>query len=317
MNTPSITVGIDVSKAHLDLALRPTGEVVRLSNDPDGLTALVARLAPLQPVLIVVEATGGYEIPTLAACQAAGLPIAAVNPRQARDFARGVGRLAKTDRIDAQVLAHMAEAVRPPAQAAVPAERQALDALLTRRKQLVGMRIMEGNRLESTRDTTIRAGIERHIAWLDGELEGTERQLDEAVRASPAWQQREELLRSIPGVGAIVSRTLLAALPELGTISSGAAAALAGLAPFACESGTKRAPRAIRGGRAEVRRVLYLAALSAGRGTGPLRQFADRLKGRGKRAKVVAIALARKILTVANAVLRSGQPWDATLAASR
>ena len=310
-------VGIDVSKAHLDVAIRPTGASFRAENTPAGLAELTARLKPLAPTLIVLEATGGYELPAVAACQAAGLAVAAVNPRQARDFAKGVGRLAKTDRIDAAVLAHFAEAVQPKTQAAEPAERAALDALLTRRGQLIGMRVMETNRLETCTDAAVRPRIETHVAWLEAELEDVDGRLEEAVRKSPSWQAQDELLRSIPGIGPVVSRTLLASLPELGTIDGGQAAALAGLAPFARDSGTMRGPRAIRGGRAEVRRVMYLAALSAARGQGPLREFADRLRGRGKRAKVVLIALARKILTIANAVLRGGKAWEPDLAAAR
>jgi transposase len=317
MSTTQTFIGIDVSKAHLDVAVRPSGASFRTANTPGGLAELVARLAPLGPALIVMEATGGYELAALAACQAAGLPVAAVNPRQARDFAKGVGRLAKTDRLDAAVLAHFADAVRPEARDAEPAERVALEALLTRRGQLIGMRVMETNRLETCTDATVRPRIEAHVAWLEAELEDAERRLEEAVRASPAWRARDELLRSIPGVGPGVSRTLLASLPELGAIDGGPAAALAGLAPFARESGTMRGPRSIRGGRPGVRRVLYMAALSAARGRGPLRDFADRLRGRGKRAKVVAIALARKILTIANAVLREGKAWDPALAAAR
>ncbi len=316
-STPPLFVGIDVSKAHLDIAIRPSAAAFRVENTPTGLAELVARLKPLAPTLIVLEATGGYELPAVAACQAAGLAIAAVNPRQARDFAKGVGKLAKTDRIDAAVLAHFAEAVRPKAREAEPAERAELDALLTRRGQLIGMRVMETNRLEVTTDATVRPRIEAHVAWLEAELEDADGRLEEAVRRSPAWQAQDELLRSIPGIGPVVSRTLLASLPELGTIDGGQAAALAGLAPFARDSGTMRGPRAIRGGRAEVRRVMYLAAMSASRGKGPLREFADRLRGRGKRAKVVLIALARKILTIANAVLHAGKAWDPCLAAAR
>jgi transposase len=317
MSTTPTFVGIDVSKAYLDVALRPSGAAFRTENTPSGLAELVSRLGPLSPALIVLEATGGYELAAVAACQAAGLAIAAVNPRQARDFAKGVGKLAKTDRIDAAVLAHFAQAVRPTARPAEPAQRAALDALLTRRWQLIEMRVMEANRLETAADATVRPRIEAHLAWLDTELEDAERRLDEAVRRSPAWRAQDELLRSIPGIGPVVSRTLLAAMPELGTIGGGQAAALAGLAPFARDSGTMRGPRAIRGGRPEVRRVLYMAALAAARGRGPLRDFADRLRARGKRAKVVAIALARKILTIANAVLREGKAWDPTLAAAR
>jgi transposase len=317
MTEPILFVGIDVSKAHLDVALRPSGAGFRVANDPAGLADLVARLAPLSPALVVLEATGGYEIPAVAACQAAGLPVAAVNPRQARDFAKGVGKLAKTDRIDAAVLAHFAEAVRPEARPADPAERLALDALMTRRQQLIGMRVMEANRRAVVTDAVVRGGIDRHLAWLDAELAEAERRLDEAVRASPAWRERDGLLRSIPGIGPVASRTLLAAMPELGSIDGGQAAALAGLAPYARESGTMRGPRQIRGGRPDVRRAMYLAALSAARHKGPLKEFADRLRARGKRAKVVLIAVARKLLTIANAVLRTKRPWKPELAMAR
>jgi transposase len=310
-------IGIDVSKAHLDVAVRPAGTAFRLANDPAGHAALVERLAPLNPTLVVLEATGGIELPAVAALQAAGLPVAAVNPRQARDFAKGVGRLAKTDAIDAAVLAHFADTVRPQPRAPEPAERRALDALLTRRRQLLEMRVMESNRLGACVDPVVRAGVERHLAWLDAELADADRRLAEAVQASPAWRRDEALLRSIPGIGPVASRTLLAALPELGTAGGGTLAALAGLAPFANDSGPFRGPRSIRGGRPDVRRVLYLAALSAARHAGPLKDFADRLRGRGKRAKVVLIAVARKLLTIANAVVRTGRPWDPTLAATR
>jgi transposase len=231
MSTPLFFVGIDVSKAHLDVALRPRGDVFRLDNTPAGLGELVARLTPLAPTLIVLEATGGYELPAVAACQAAGLPVAAINPRQARDFAKGVGQRAKTDRIDAAVLAHFAEAVRPPVRPAASAERQALEALLTRRQQLIEMRVMEANRLGVTRDAPMRAGIERHLSWLDEELAAAATRLAEAVQASPAWLAQEALLQSIPGIGPVVSRTLLAALPELGRVEGGQIASLAGLAP--------------------------------------------------------------------------------------
>jgi transposase len=317
MSQPTCFIGIDVSKAHLDVAVRPAGDAFRVANDPAGTAELVARLAPRGPALVVLEATGGYELPAVAALQAAGIPVAAVNPRQARDFAKGTGRLAKTDRIAAAALAHFAEAVRPEPRPAAPAERAALDALLSRRAQLVAMRVMESNRLETAADAAVRAGIERHVAWLDAEAADVDRRLDEAVRASPAWRERDELLRGIPGIGPVVSRTPLAALPELGALDGGRAAALAGLAPYARDSGSMRGPRAIRGGRPDVRRVMYLAALAASRRAGPLREFAERLRGRGKRAKVVLIAVARKRLTIANAVLRDRKPWDPGLAAAR
>ena len=317
MATAPIYVGIDVSKAALDVAVRPGDTAFRVANDPAGLAELVERLRPMAPALIVLEATGGYEAAAVAALQVAGLPVAAINPRQARDFAKATGRLAKTDRIDAEALAHFAEAVRPEPRAPATAERQALDAALSRRGQLVGMRVMESNRLATRRDASVRAGIERHLAWLDAEVAVAERALAEAVRSSPAWRQRDELLRSIPGIGPVVSRTLLASLPELGATDGGRLAALAGLAPYARDSGTLKGGRHIRGGRADVRRALYLAALSAARRDGPLKEFADRLRSRGKKAKVVLIAVARKLLTIANAVVSSGRAWQPELAMMR
>jgi transposase len=317
MATALTFVGIDVSKAALDVAVRPGDTAFRVANDPTGLAELVQRLRPIAPALVVLEATGGYEAAAVAALQVAGLPVAAINPRQARDFAKATGRLAKTDRIDAEALAHFAEAVRPQPRAPATAERQALDAALSRRGQLVEMRVMESNRQATCRDASVRAGIERHIAWLDAEVAVAERALAEAVRASPAWRERDELLRSIPGIGPVVSRTLLASLPELGTTDGGRLAALAGLAPYARDSGTLRGGRQVRGGRADVRRALYLAALSAARRDGPLKEFADRLRSRGKKAKVVLIAVARKLLTIANAVVSSGRAWQPELAMMR
>ena len=317
MAEPATFVGIDVSKATRDVAVRPTGLTFRVANDPAGVADLIARLRPLAPARVVLEATGGYEAPAVAALQVAGLPVAAVNPRQARDFAKATGRLAKTDRIDAQAPAHFAEAIRPEPRPKVPAAQQALDALLTRRRQLVGMRVMEANRLPTATDPAVRAGLERHLAWLDEEVATADRLLAEAVAASPAWRAKDDLLRGLPGIGPVVSRTLLAALPELGTADGGRLAALVGLAPYADDSGTLRGSRHIRGGRAEVRRALFMAALSAARRAGPLKDFADRLRARGKKAKVVLIAVARKLLVIANAVLRTGQPWQPALAAAR
>jgi len=317
MATALTFVGIDVSKAALDVAVRPGDTAFRVANNPAGLAELAERLRPMAPALIVLEATGGYEAAAVAALQVAGLPVVAINPRQARDFAKATGRLAKTDRIDAEALAHFAEAVRPGPRAPATAERQALDAALSRRGQLVEMRVMESNRLGTCRDASVRAGIERHLAWLDTEVAVAEQALAEAVRSSPAWRERDALLQSIPGIGPVVSRTLLASLPELGTTDGGRLAALAGLAPYAHDSGTLKGGRHVRGGRADVRRALYLAALSAARRDGPLKEFADRLRSRGKKAKVVLIAVARKLLTIANAVVRSGRAWQPELAMMR
>jgi transposase len=317
MDTTPIFVGIDISKAYLDTATRPGHQVARHANDPAGIAALVARLKPLAPALVVVEATGGLELPLMAALQVAGIPAAAINPRQARDFAKATGRLAKTDRIDAEVLAHFAEAVRPEARPIPPAEVRALDALLSRRQQLLEMQVMESNRLGACADPTVRAGLERHLAWLKAEVADADRLLAEAVKASPAWRERDELLRSIPGLGPVSSLTRLAALPELGSLDGGKVSALVGLAPFADDSGTRRGGRHVRGGRAAVRRVLYLATLSAVRHNPALKAFRDRPASRGKKPKVILTAVARKLLVIANAVIRAGRPWEPELAMAR
>src|SRR4051794_23066539 len=240
MNTTPIFVGIDISKAYLDTATRPASPLDRHANDPVGIAALVTRLGPLAPTLVVVEATGGLELPLLAALQVAGIPAAAINPRQARDFAKATGRLAKTDRIDAEVLAHFAEAIRPDARPLPPAEVRALDAQLSRRQQLLEMQVRESNRLGSCADPTVRAGLERHLGWLKAEVADADRLRAEAVKSSPAWREKDELLRSIPGLGPISSLTLLAALPELGSLEGGRLSSLVGLAPFADDSGTRR-----------------------------------------------------------------------------
>ena len=319
MDTPLTFVGIDVSKAHLDSAIRPgTKTAARDPNDLAGIAALVSRLKPLAPTLVVVEATGGLELPLVAALQVAKIPVAAINPRQARDFAKASGKLAKTDRIDAEVLAHFAEAIRPDARPLPSAEVQALDALLSRRQQLLEMRVMESNRLGSCSDPTVRAGLERHLTWLEAEVADADGRLAEAVKASPAWKEKDELLQSIPGLGPVSSLTLLAALPELGTLDGGKISALVGLAPFADDSGQRRGGRHVRerpGPRAA--RVLYLAALSAVRHNPALKAFRDRLSARGKKPKVILTAVARKLLVIANAVIRTGLPWDPQLAMSR
>jgi transposase len=318
MDSKPIFVGIDVSKAHLDSAIRPgTKTAARDPNDSVGIAALVSRLKPLAPTLVVVEATGGLELPLVAALQVAKVPVAAINPRQARDFAKASGRLAKTDRIDAEALAHFAEAIRPEARPMPSAEIQALDALLSRRQQLLEMRVMESNRLGACADSTVRAGLERHLAWLEAEVADADTRLAEAVQASPAWREKDELLQSIPGLGPVSSLTLLAALPELGSLEGGKIAALVGLAPFADDSGTRRGGRHVRGGRAAVRRILYLAALSAVRHNPALKAFRDRLSARGKKPKVILTAVARELLVIANEVIRTGLPWDPAFAMAR
>lgn len=309
----SSTAGIDVSKDHLDVAIRPGGRF-RVANDPAGVADLATRLKAAGPALVVLEATGGYEAAALAALLAAGVPAAVVNPRRVRQFASGIGQHAKTDPIDAAVLAHFAAVAGPPPAAPLDADRAELAALLDRRRQLISMRVAEGNRLRPGLPAAVREGVEAHVAWLDGQVKAIDKEVTAAVRRTPAWRDKDRLLRSIKGVGPVVSHTLLADLPELGTLPPGKLAALAGLAPFAADSGRRRGERHIRGGRREVRRALYMAALAVARVPGPLRDFARRLKAKGKASKVTLIAVARKLLVIANAVIRDGRAWDPKMA---
>jgi transposase len=284
-------VGIDVSKDSLDGCFRP-GARFQQGNTPAGIAKIVAELAGHKVALVVVEATGGLEVPLVRALQKAGHSVAVVNPRQARDFAKATGRLAKTDKIDAEALAHFAEAVQPEPRPLTDEQTQFLDALLTRRGQLIEIRTMEQNRLGSCTDKRMQTDIRAHLDWLNKRLNRTERELAEAVRTNPEWQARDKLQQSVPGIGKVVSQTLLASLPELGKLSSRQLAALVGLAPFADDSGMHRGKRRIFGGRAQVRSKLYLAALTASRSKGPLAEFYQRLRQAGKLPKVALVALA-------------------------
>lgn len=314
MTTTTRFVGIDVSKACLDVAVRPDGLFFQLGNDQAGITELVNRLQTLQPKRIVLEATGGLELDAVAALLEAGLPVAVVNPRQARRFAEALGYLAKNDKIDARCLAHFADAIRPEVRPLAEPEVQALDAFMTRRRQLLGMLNMESNRLGSCRDDDVRADLLAHIAWLEERLNASDKELKRRIEESPAWKEKDDLLQSITGIGPVSSRTLLGAVPELGKVTNKQAAALAGLAPYDDDSGQRRGVRRIRGGRSEVRSVLYMAALSAARYNPHLREFKERLEKAGKKAKVVLTAVARKLVVLANAVLRSRRPYDPTFA---
>jgi transposase len=305
-------VGTDVSKDFPDLHARPAGTAERFPNDPAGVAAPAARVAALAPERVVLEATGGYEYPAAAALAAAGAPVAVVNPRQVRDFAKATGRLAKTDALDAAVLAHFAAAVRPEARPLPDADTRRLAELLDRRRQLLATRAMESNRLARAAAPAVRRDIAAHLRWLDGRLGRADRELAAAVEASPVWRANDDLLRSIPGVGPVVSRTLLAEFPELGTLTRQQVAALAGVAPVNRDSGRRRGRRAVAGGRAGVRTAAFQAALSARRHNPGLRAFADRLAAKGKAAKVVLIAVARELLVIANAILRTRRPWAAT-----
>lgn len=309
ITTPERFVGIDVSKDGLDTHLLPDGTARRFDNTPDGIVALLDWVAPLAPTRIALEATGGYESAAVAALSIRGLPVCLVNPKRVRDFARAVGRSAKTDAIDAAVLAAFADKVRPPVRPPADAEGQQFQALLTRRGQLIGMRTMESNRLGGTTDRAVRRSIEAVLRALNKEIDRADRELDAAIRSSPVWKAKDELLQSIPGIGPVVSRTLLAEMPELGTLTREQAAALAGVAPMNRDSGRFRGRRMIAGGRASIRCVLYLGGHAARQGNALMRAFADRLEKAGKAPKVIRIALARKLLVIANAVLRDCTPW--------
>lgn len=302
-------IGIDVAKGRVAVASRPTGEAWEITTDEDGLVSLVQRLQAISPTLIVVEATGGLEVGVVSALAVARLPVAVVNPRQVRHFAQAVGQLAKTDRLDAYVLAHFAEAVRPTPRPMVEAETQALAALVARRRQVIAMLTAEHNRCERAAGS-VRGHIEAHIAWLEQERHNLDRELRQWLEQSPLWRAQDELLRSVPGVGPVVSLTLLADLPELGHLDRKAIALLVGVAPLACESGTLRGKRLVWGGRAQVREALSMATLVAVRHNPVLQAFYDRLLAAGKPKKVALVACMHKLLLRLNAMLRDHRPWQ-------
>lgn len=312
--TPPSYVGIDVAKAWLDVAVRPGGSPWRVANTEAEWPALIEQVRVVQPRVVVLEATGGYERGVVAALAAAGLPVVVVNPRQVRDFAKATGRLAKTDVLDAQVLAHFAEAVQPEPRPLTDAATQRLAALLERRSQLVAMLTAEKNRRQQA-PSSVRPLIEAHITWLEDALDQLTQDLDQTLHASPLWREREQLLRSVPGVGPILALTLLADLPELGTLAHKPLAALVGVAPLNRDSGTARGKRVIWGGRARVRTALYMSTLSAVRYNPVLHAFWTRLREQGKPPKVALVACMHKLLTILNAMLKRQTPWQPALAA--
>jgi transposase len=303
-------IGIDVAKDRLDVHVRPGGEAFAVARDGEGVAALVERLKGAGPGLIVLEATGGFEQVVAAGLAGAGLPVVVVNPRQIRDFARALGRLAKTDRIDAEVIALFAERVRPELRPLPDDQARELDELITRRRQVIEMMVAEGNRARRLSSRRLQKRIARHQAVLQKELTEIERELDDTIRKSPIWRETEDLLKSVPGIGNATARTLIAALPELGSLDRRKIAALVGLAPFNRDSGTLRGKRTIWGGRAPVRAALYMAALVASRRNPVIRAFYQRLVAAGKPKKLALTACMRKLLTILNAIVRDRSPWQ-------
>lgn len=304
-----ITVGIDVSKARLDVAVRPTGEMFFVDRNAKGLEALVTRLTALGPLIIALEATGGFETVVTATLAAAGLPVAVVNPAQVRSFAKALGQRAKTDPIDAAVIAHFAETTRPEPRALPDAETQLLADLVQRRRQIIDMIGAESQRAKRA-SARLKKSIARLLKALERELGSVDTDIDDAVRGSPIWREKEDLLQSVPGVGPAIARTLIAEMPELGRLDRKEIAALAGLAPFTRQSGQWRGKSFIGGGRTSVRTALFMGAMVAKMHNPLLKAFFDRLVAAGKPKMVALIAVARKLLTILNAILRDQKPWQ-------
>jgi transposase len=307
----AVSVGIDVSKAKLDIALRQDGKQGEhwvVTNDNAGIAQLVARVREIAPDRIVLESTGGLEVPVAAELAAAQLPVVVINPRQSRDFAKSTGRLAKTDSIDAHVLAHFAEAIQPEIRSLPDEQTQALSALIARRRQVVDMMTAEQNRLGAA-TKAVRPRIQTHLDWLRRELDELDHDLDERIRQTPVWREKDQMLRSAPGVGPVLSRTILADLPEIGQLGRRQIAALVGVAPLNADSGKMRGKRRVWGGRAHVRAVLYMAAVSASRYNPVIQPLYERLCKAGKAKKVALIACMRKLLTILNAMIKHNTPW--------
>lgn len=307
--------GIDVAKKHLDLAIRSEDhvQVTRFDHTSGGIDRLAERLLEAAPERVVLEATGGYERELVAALAAAGVPVAVVNPRQSRDFAKATGRLAKTDNIDAGLLALFAERIRPDLRALPSKDQRAFSALVARRRQLLAMQTAEENRLETAPSEAVRSDIKTHLRFLSERLEKTEHQLQKTVEESPIWRENQQLLCSVPGVGPNTARTLLAELPELGRANRQEIAKLVGVAPLNCDSGTHRGERKTWGGRASVRSALYMAALTATQHNRRLRHFYHRLLDRGKAKKVALVAVMRKLLIILNAMVKNQTAWNPDL----
>lgn len=305
-------VGVDVSKDRLDAFWHPTGEIQSFDNDLEGHRELRKHLVAERPKLIVIEATGGFEMPVVGALAAAQLPVVVVNPRQVRDFAKATGRLAKTDAMDAQVLALFGEAVKPEIRPIADPTVKALAALVDRRRQLIEMLVAERNRY-TLAVGPIKTDLESHIQWLMKRLSGIDDELKRTIQESDVWREKENLLKSVPGIGDVTACTLLAELPELGTLNRRKIAALVGVAPFNRDSGKMRGTRSVWGGRKHVRTALYMATLVATRYNPVIRAFYQRLRANGKKAKVALVACMRKLLTILNVMVRNGTVWEPAL----
>jgi len=302
-------VGVDVAKDWLDLATSANSNIERLPHTAEGIAQVLQRVRQVQAERITVEATGGWETPLVAALADAGLPVVVVNPRQVRAYARAVGRLAKTDRIDARVLCDFTRAVQPPLRPLKDEQAALLSALLARRQQLLTMRTAEKNRLVLGAIGKVGKNLREHIKWLDRHLRDTDREIQRLIEASPVWQATEDLLTSAPGIGPTTARMLIGQLPELGHLNRKQIVALAGLAPYNRDSGLHRGRRMIWGGRREVRQALYMATLAAVRSNPQIRDFYTRLKANGKPSKVALTACMRRLLTILNAMVRDQRPW--------
>jgi transposase len=303
-------VGIDVSKDRLDVHVLPSGEAFAVARNGEGLEWLATTLSALAPTLVVLEATGGFELTVAAALAGAGLPLAVVNPRQIRDFARATGRLAKTDALDAEIIARFAERIRPEPRPIAEAEAQALAELVARRRQLIEMIGMESNRRRQARTAKVRRTLDATLKTLEAQLAELDREIDDMVRGSPAWRAADDLLTSVPGIGNVTARTLIAELPELGSLDRRRIAALVGVAPVNRDSGRHRGHRAIAGGRATVRNTLFMATLVASRFNPVIRAHYHQLIRRGRPKKVALIACMRRLLGILNAIIRSASPWQ-------
>jgi transposase len=310
MEAQGVAVGIDVSKAEFAIAIHPSGERWTSQTTSDGIDDVVRRLLSVGPTVIVVEATGGYERALVAACAAALLPVAVVNPRHVRAFAQALGRTAKTDAIDADVLALFGARVQPAVRPIPDAATQAFAALVGRRRQLLEMLGAEQRRLEQATTNAVRRDLRNHIRWLARRVKDVDDEIGGAIQGSPIWRVQEDLLRSVPGIGPTVARTLLAELPELGHLDRRAIAALVGVAPFNRDSGQWRGRRMIHGGRASVRTALYMSALVATRHNATLKRFYQRLRAAGKPSKVALVAVMRKLLTIINAMIKHQSCWQ-------